>query len=667
MINIVINEVQIENFMSISNRKIEFGLSYNELIGFNGVGKTTVLSAITWCLFGKDFYDRMAFDIFPIKEGIKQENVVPTVKVTMSFNNQEYTIERTIQYSPKGTVQTIFVNGMKFKRTEYDKFLVDRLSLNAEEFKVLSNIDYAVSLPQTELKNLIMNLVGEITDGDMFQNGKVNERFESIKDKLLSIGTDELKKSLSDSKRSKEQETLRTIGAIEQEEHNIAKFTFNDDEVNSLLKRREELYQINANYSEKLKEENRKKIAISNMDKEIENMKREIGLLENKFRLKNKEGLQKKNEIAFATDAENLKKTSTRRIDRKIIDAQYMLEDVEKKMKRADTEKETALEHFQTLKGQEIVLTSTKCEMCGQELPQERLDEMLAKKQKLHDDQLHSWVAVIKNKNEEIKGYEEQIQKFNSEILRLQAERAEIENTDYSFIANESEETKKMYDELTKLREECLAIKNELNDKKYKIKLKEQELVMLPQPMVVPSIENTELEMKNIETKLANYRSLKTHESNYQELILKKESLDNEIAEIVYKQDLLKEYVSLKSEIMSKRFQKSFKYISFKTYELNLDGSRKECFKIVMDGKTYATLSGGERMRASIDLVCGIQNLKQKKMPLLIDRMGELDEFPDWVDTQVVCCRAIAKPQEDEPNYYERMMTFSELQMRKRD
>jgi len=49
---LTINSIDIKNFKGCTSLHLDFTKNRNILEGENGIGKTTVLDAITWCLFG---------------------------------------------------------------------------------------------------------------------------------------------------------------------------------------------------------------------------------------------------------------------------------------------------------------------------------------------------------------------------------------------------------------------------------------------------------------------------------------------------------------------------------------------------------------------------------------------------------------------------------------
>ena len=82
MENIKFKKVEITNFRNITELTISFNETLTEIKAENGKGKTNILSAILWCLFGKNIYDEKAFVISPIIDGVEKNEICTNVKIT---------------------------------------------------------------------------------------------------------------------------------------------------------------------------------------------------------------------------------------------------------------------------------------------------------------------------------------------------------------------------------------------------------------------------------------------------------------------------------------------------------------------------------------------------------------------------------------------------------
>src|SRR3990172_12882039 len=62
MKNITLKSLTLTNFKGIRNISIDFN-GHTDISGDNGTGKTTLMDAFIWLLFGKDSTDRKDFEI----------------------------------------------------------------------------------------------------------------------------------------------------------------------------------------------------------------------------------------------------------------------------------------------------------------------------------------------------------------------------------------------------------------------------------------------------------------------------------------------------------------------------------------------------------------------------------------------------------------------------
>ena len=59
---ILLKKMSLVNFKGIRNAEFGFNPTINIISGDNATGKTTIVNAFLWCLFGKDIEDRKDFD-----------------------------------------------------------------------------------------------------------------------------------------------------------------------------------------------------------------------------------------------------------------------------------------------------------------------------------------------------------------------------------------------------------------------------------------------------------------------------------------------------------------------------------------------------------------------------------------------------------------------------
>ena len=67
--NIILKAMSLINFKGIRNAEFNFNTTTNNISGDNATGKTTIVNAFLWCLFGKDIEDRKDYEIKTYDKG----------------------------------------------------------------------------------------------------------------------------------------------------------------------------------------------------------------------------------------------------------------------------------------------------------------------------------------------------------------------------------------------------------------------------------------------------------------------------------------------------------------------------------------------------------------------------------------------------------------------
>lgn len=158
----------IENFKNIKFIHQEFG-KFTTVSGKNKTGKTTVLSAIVWCLTGVDLY---GIDN-PKPQGIERPEPT-TVAITLADGTsyartlaEKWTKNRqTLEYEYQGNETIYFVNGEKVKKADFEKavsgggsFLLKGLTLRELLLAMMLPGYFPADLDEKKRRAVIMDLV----------------------------------------------------------------------------------------------------------------------------------------------------------------------------------------------------------------------------------------------------------------------------------------------------------------------------------------------------------------------------------------------------------------------------------------------------------------------------------------------------------------------------
>lgn len=639
MKKIEFNKLIIKNFRNIKELEIDFNSNTTEIIGENGLGKTNTLSAITWCLFGKNIDDNKQFAISPIINGVEDNSVLTTVKMVL---NGTYVVERSYK-DRKTSLRTGWIidgkeNLVNITQTNYSKELEEQL-VNEETFKSLSNITYVPNLNWKDLKKLIFDLIGDIKDDEVL----IRDNFTLIEQYVRKFGIEQAQKLLKETDTQLKDDIKRLETEYQTLKATKEKYVADETENQKLVARKEEIEKQLYDYETNIKALQEKILEYNNKQTEIEKLKLELNRLNNqliycKNAISEYDDLYKQNSF----NAELLR-------EKEVKEKQYEIDNLERQMQQNDTiiveqqkELERIKEQGNNLKQKEIKIENETCSTCGQRLPEEKIQEIL---NKLKEQQI-SQLQELKNKYDSLQAstklLEEKKEKLIEEQKNCIKQLEEIKNKGYEVI-DETEKQKKIRILKEEKELEVKELESKFNSLSSEINAKTLEFNSLEKPVIVED-DNLplKLELNEINDKLATTITLnklnEDVESALKELNSKKGmmSLNKEKINEVIK------FNNVKADLLQKKVRSYFEIVNFRTKEFTIDGQEVETFKITnSDGVEFKEVNTAQKIQLGLDLLKGIMKAKEIYTPVIIDGVEVLTSDLKNDVSQLIITRAI--------------------------
>ena len=219
MKKVTLTRLELRNFKKITNLSIDF-THETDIVGTNGVGKSTIFDAYTWLLYGKNSHDQNDFAIKTLDENNRAiPKLEHEVVGTFDVDSKIITFKRV--YSEKwvtkrgndleeltGHETTFFVNDVPKSKGEYQTSVSEMIDENIS--KIISNpLYFNEKMKWDERRKILSSMAGEIKQDEIVSqmNGNIDELRE-----MLSKG-DELneQKKVVQAKKKKLKEELATI------------------------------------------------------------------------------------------------------------------------------------------------------------------------------------------------------------------------------------------------------------------------------------------------------------------------------------------------------------------------------------------------------------------------------------------------------------------------
>lgn len=647
---ITIKSIHIENFKGINMLDVNFSVK-TKISGQNAVGKTTIFDAFTWLLFNKNSSGEEKFNVRPLNEGIRVDNVEIKVSAILDVDGKGVELSKTQKQNwvkkrgtdtavLQGNVNSFEIDG--YPKSEADfKAYVSELAQSEEMFKMLTNPQYFSSLKWKDQRDILMKLVSDVSDVELAQTDAKYAPLLSELEKAPS--TDDIRakfsKALSEWKKKQAEipvridEAMKTKVDIDVAEQELAKTDLETKiaDIDAKIKDSDGVMM------ELGREEMQLQFDMSGimqiMNRDLKNMRSELEA----------DLCVCKNELDRFASTISLKEKQISDNEKAITDA-----DTERKKLggKYNAEKAKAFDETPYLfDGSKWVFdeNSTVCSLCGQKLPEDKIEQLK---------------ADFESRKRKPKADAEE--KLKSEKIRFDTEKRTALNRLVAIGTERKNLITKLRDENAKAKEEIKSLKEQEQEDIAKKEKLCQQLSSIPEIADYSQNEEyvdlkarhdevlEEIEKMNANGEDAAVESLKSEKEELQarlddvNKIIAKASMNVEIDErigqlqeeqkeigqkvadqeqILY---LLEEFIRFKLDKVSETINSHFNTVNFKLFEMQLNGGMKDCCECTVGGVPYSSLNSGHKIVAGLDIIRSLSELYGVSAPIFVDNAESL-------------------------------------------
>lgn len=605
------------------------------LSGQNEVGKSTVKRIILDVLNCHDENDREITGIRPHDEsGVEIDDVDIVRAVTFEIDGKAKTLKKVTRQKRNkkgeitGSVTDYSINDVPYKMADYNQYIND----NMAELGVLPFCLNAMTLlnkSQAEQRLALANYFGTRTDEEicdmfpqfaelkpMFDDGDVDQLKKVCRGKLNGTGGRNGSKGLV-----KERDEISTrIDTIHStnEYTDLAELELQKKTYEPQLKEIEDKL---SDYNKILEDKQKATEDIMNLKFELSDMERKANADNQKKRMELQ--LQLDDFNASIHKGESMIRAKKANIESSEREVRFCAENLEKAHTDWRKTKELAFDE-----------SSVNCPMCGQKLPEDKVevlraefDALKAKNLKEIEDRGNALLKDSKELKQAIEDKKKEIADLGAELKELTIRRDAVTKelgmvpTDVDMTDNSEYQALKATIEE---KEKALADENDTSELIRKLKNERNELLRQ-----VSSVDT------KIELGVANNKRI---DDSIADLEDKRKDLNQEIADWERKLDLLKEFTRKKNELLQADVNKYLNFATAKLFRPLLNGDTEECCDFVYNGEAYArNLNHGARMLTEVDICRAFQKVANVNFPIIIDDTESVD---DWripqIDNQLI-------------------------------
>lgn len=605
------------------------------LSGQNEVGKSTVKRIILDVLNCHDENDREITGIRPHDEnGVEIDDVDIVRAVTFEIDGKEKTLKKVTRQKRNkkgeitGSVTDYSINDVPYKMADYNQYINDSMA----ELGVLPFCLNAMTLlnkSQAEQRLALASYFGTHTDEEicdmfpqfaelkpMFDDGDVDQLKKVCRGKLNGTGGRNGSKGLI-----KERDEISTrIDTIHStnEYTDLAELELQKKTYEPQLK---EIENKLSDYNKILEDRRKATEDIMNLKFELSDMERKANADNQKKRMELQ--LQLDDFNASIHKGESMIRAKKANIESSEREVRFCAENLEKVRTDWRKTKELAFDE-----------SSVNCPMCGQKLPEDKVevlraefDALKAKNLKELEDRGNALSNDSKELKQAIEDKKKEIADLGVELKEL-TEKCDIVAKELGKVPTDIDMTGNSEYQALKAKieekEKALADENDTSELIRKLKNERNELLRQ-----VSSVD------AKIELGVANNKRI---DDSIAELEDKRKDLNQEIADWERKLDLLKEFTRKKNELLQADVNKYLNFATAKLFRPLLNGDTEECCDFVYNGEAYArNLNHGARMLTEVDICRAFQKVASVNFPIIIDDTESVD---DWripqIDNQLI-------------------------------
>lgn len=638
MKTVELKQLSLENYKKFESAEYQFA-PRTMVSGKNRQGKSTLMDAYFDTLTGK-LADGTSPNSVRRKENGEEVEGIVARELTLLIDGVETVIRKETKKGKSSSTTKYQVDGFDYNQTKYKEFLKsiadpDTIMICSNARVFLNELRKSTASARAMLEKMAVFNADKVLQDNPEVTGIIkNHTVEEVVKKLNKDGKDIQKKI--DAKKVE----IDTVKKQEIPDATVLEEKKNDalDKLNGLLEKEKQLNGTNKAYDELCYEitglKKSRDAIISNATEALQDEKRKITSLLNNRRFKQKQEEENlrvlENFLATAEKPECIQQ----RI--KVLQEKY-------KQTYASVFDEIVLNAIQN---EEFDPESAICPTCGQNLPEEQVEQLKAgfekkkqerikvelakkeqfevdKQQKLKDiaEEGNAEVSRRKEVDEKRKDIESQIEQAKKSIATLTSEivqkNQELEKLPLEPDMSGNEEYQAVVAEIQKKQEQLDGLVNNSEEK----------------AAVQGERVSAEKELTGIETKIEMAKqAVQKQVETLEQLNADRKKLNQEDSDIQQKLDMLKEFSIKKNQALAEAINPHFKHFQFQFLDYTQDGGPVETCKMICDGIGYFDgLNHSDQILCNIDLVNGLQELNGLNLPIWVDDVESVnaDRIPD--------------------------------------
>lgn len=627
------------NFKGQKHLEVIFNPDVTYITGDNATGKTTIMDAFLWVLFGKDSQNRADFNIKTLDtEGNAIHKLEHEVTAVIDVDGIQTTFRRCYKENwvkKRGAIEPVmdghsvdyFVDDVPLGKREYDR----RVSDICPEalFRQITNPAYFPSLKMQDQRAMLFDIAGNITNEDVLKTLVTDENKDVYAPLVEALNS---RKSLDDFKK----QTVSQKNLIKKD---VSDIPGRIEENNRNMPEAQDWEAIRAQIAEKKSQIQDYDAQIADFSKAAEN----VSAHKNSLRTQINDKLNRidalKREVRKSANEEyetwylllQDKKGELSRAESKINSLSGTIEYQKKEIEILLQQKQGLLNVYRQLLDEEFTVNDEElvCPTCGRRFDGDdyasRLENMRDNFNNKKTDKIDANVSEGKRLADRISNAKKLIsetEQMLSETVKLkdglQSEIEQMENHKPEQV--QSEDTERLLSENAEyqsLQKQITEWTNDLN-KPYS----------LADTSDLRSKKNAlQIEIDTLNRELAKEDQIARTTARNEELEKQLRSMQQEIADCEQIEMSILNFMKAKVAMVEQRINSAFSYVKFRLFDKQVDGTEYDTCECMVDGTPYSDLNTAKKMNAGIDIINALCRAKGVTAPIFLDNRESVSEL----------------------------------------
>lgn len=651
MKRITIEELRLRNFRGARDVRVSFAAGMNIVSGDNGTGKSTLMDAFLWLLFGKDAEERKDCEVKRIEAGERLRQTDATVECRIDVDGQQNTLRRALREvwsKPRGATEPVFkgneteytINDVPKKMSEFDAWVAEHLA-PADVFRLLTDAGCFPRLKWEKQREKLFELAGGVDEE------AVKSSVDGLGDLLARLSG----KSLEDYKRELAARKRKLRKALDEipARSDQTRLMIPTTDARDIWERKladvdARLADLNREAADFAAQERARGAEARRRVEEVEALKTRMARRTAELRRAATTEAERQNEGRRQVEARLRDlKAADAEATRRLKDAKGEVDELARRINQKEAECERLRAEWSAESARPYTGDGV-CPHCLQPLPEEmqrdnrrRFEE--SKNERLSQIQTdgHRTKAEITRLEEEMKTVEARVDKAAAEVFEAE-KRAEMLR----------EELAEMPD-----RVEPAAV-DPMTDEAYRAMADELERLEADAPQtsqasepnggeaITARLETLNRERDTIRRGLSDCDTADSLRAEIRRLDEEARALAQQLSDVDRDEDTMRRYTRARIEAMEQRVNSLFRTVRFRLFEYTNEGGEVDtCVPLVGDdGVPYPVANTGAQVWAGLEIIRVLQQHAGVSVPVFVDRANLVTRFPE-MDHQAILLRSV--------------------------